>query len=232
MNKVEGLLFYQVVKNIIGQSQTTVNFRAAMDEGRAILVRIPKDIGEEPVHFIGAVMLGQLLNAAYSRQELPEAERKQFHIYADEYQRFATGFSVSLLTECGKFGIGTCVAHQMRGQFVDPRDPNLGATLNTASLIVFQVIGKDADELADQFDHTPPPPEVVGQVEQQTIIQDPIHHLLHKGHRNNRIRELTVSFLQDSRGDDMNAYFVDLMLGKLSFGSAEGLSSVLPVLPC
>ena len=196
MNKVSAFLSNRIVRNIIGQSTTTVDFRQVMDTGKCVLVRLALgEVGREPVRLIGAVLLGQILNAAYSRQELPRSQRRQFHLYVDEYQYFATGYSVALLTEGRKFGVGTCVAHQMRGQFEDPRDPNRGATLNAASLIVFQVIGEDADELAAQFDHTPPPPAVIGQQEKRTTSQDPITHLVRYGHENKQIRELTRRIL-------------------------------------
>ena len=91
------------------------------------------------------MIVAQLLNAAYSRTDTDIKKRKQFHIYADEFQRFATEDFAILLTEARKFGIGVTLAHQMRDQL---DQQNKGATLNVANMVVFKVSGKDAEELA------------------------------------------------------------------------------------
>src|SRR5437660_11861077 len=97
-------------------------------------------------------MIGQLLNAAYARVDTPKSQRRQFNLYADEYQRFATPDFATLFVEARKFGIATTIAHQFRNQ-LDVK--NKGATLNAGTIIVFAVSGEDANELAGQFNITP-----------------------------------------------------------------------------
>jgi hypothetical protein len=110
--------------------------------------------------------------------DIEQKKRKQFNIYADEFQRFATEDFAVMLTEARKFGIATTIAHQMRGQL---DGQNRGATLNVANFVVFRVSGNDAEELARQFDATPPPAELRREEKLQPV-RDVVGHLLSVGH--------------------------------------------------
>lgn len=153
LNKIGRFLVNPVVRNIIVQPQSTLNFRQVMDTGQVLLINLSKgDLGPDNASFLGSVLVNQLLLAALSRRDVPLEERRPFHLYVDEYQNFATESFPQLQSEARKFGITTTVAHQYRDQL---DDDNKGSTLNVANLIVFRVSGKDALELAGQFDNTP-----------------------------------------------------------------------------
>src|SRR5207247_4593870 len=96
------------------------------------------------------------LTAAYAR---PANKRRQFNLYADEFQRFATDDFATLLTEARKFGIATTIAHQARYQ-PGMTDGIRATSLSAKNLVIFEVNSKDADELASEFQRTPPPPAV------------------------------------------------------------------------
>src|SRR5205085_8186674 len=119
--------------------------------GKILLVKLSRR-HELITSLIGSVMVGKILDAAYSREDTPEAERVQFNLYADEYQRFATLDFATLLAEVRKYKVATTIAHQFRDQL---DEKNKGATLNAANLVAYQVSGADAEELAKQFDCTP-----------------------------------------------------------------------------
>jgi hypothetical protein len=140
--------------NIIAQSKSTMSFRDVMDEGKILLVKLDAKLASV-TSLIGSVIIAQCLNAAYSR---PANKRRQFHLYADEFQRFATEDFATLLEEARKFGLGITMAHQNRGQ-LELNDKQAGAnlkqrTLSVGNLIVFRV-PTDAVELAGKFDTTP-----------------------------------------------------------------------------
>lgn len=195
LNKVREFLTQPVVLRIVGQSKSTVNFRQAMDEGKIVLIPLSVGrLGEDVASLLGSVVIGQVLNAALSREELPEEHRRPFHLYADEYQRFATPDFATLLAEARKFKVATTIAHQFRDQFT-LRDPNRGATLNVANKVVFRVSGRDADELASEFDTTPPPPAVIGQKPVLSICQHPADELLRSGHRDQKVKKAVSGFL-------------------------------------
>ena len=153
LNKIGRFLVNPVIRNIIAQPQSTINFRQAMDEGHIILINLSKgDLGTDNSSFLGSVLVNQILLAALTRRDTPQRERRLFHLYVDEYQDFATESFPQLQSEARKFAVTTTVAHQYRDQL---DENNQGSSLNVANLIVFRVSGKDALELSSQFDNTP-----------------------------------------------------------------------------
>jgi hypothetical protein len=139
------------IKQVVGQSRTTLTFRKIMDERKILLVKLSRQ-DRELTNLIGSIVIGQIANAAFSREDTPEDQRVQFNLYADEYQRFSTPTFAELLAEVRKYKIATCVAHQWRQQLdVDNRK----ATLNAGTMVVFEVSGEDGEELAKQFKAEP-----------------------------------------------------------------------------
>ncbi len=180
-----------LTRNIVGQSKTTIHLRSVMDERKILLVKLDARL-PSVTSLIGSMIVAELLNAAYSRSDLPVGKRKQFNLYADEFQRFATEDFATLLTEARKFGIATTIAHQMRDQL---DQQNRGATLNVANVVVFKMSGKDADELAGEFDSTPPPPEIIGWRPILTPKNEVIDHLRKQGHTNAHVSAFVIDYL-------------------------------------
>jgi hypothetical protein len=154
LNKLGRFLTNPVVRNIVAQPKSTFDFRDVMDSGKVLLVNLSKGkLGEDNASLIGSTLVGKILIAAMSRAELPQAERRPFHLIVDEYHSFATESFPTLQSEARKFSIDTIVAHQYRDQL---DDLNRGSTLNVGNFIIFRVSGRDARELAMQFDNAPP----------------------------------------------------------------------------
>src|SRR5437588_12691118 len=137
-------LLQPLPRNIVGQGKTTVNIQQVMDERKILLVKLSAQL-DQVTSLVGTLMIALFLNAAYSRASLPINKRKQFNLYADEFQRFATEDFATLLTEARKFGIATTIAHQTRQQL---GEKNRSTSLQAANLVVFRVTGPDAHELA------------------------------------------------------------------------------------
>jgi len=157
LNKIGRFITNPVIRNIVGQPESTINLREVMDEGKILLVNLSKgDLGSDNSSLLGAVLVNQLLIASLSRREIPEEKRRPFHLYVDEYQNFATKTFPQLQSEARKYAIDTTVAHQFRDQL---DDENKGSTLNVANVICLRVSGKDSIEIAQQFDLTPPEAE-------------------------------------------------------------------------
>src|SRR5438046_7312523 len=124
-----------------------------MDEGKILLVKLSAQY-QSVSNLIGSMLIALILNAAYAR---PANKRRQFNLYADEFQRFATEDFATLLSEARKFGVATTIAHQ----YIDQLDhANKGASVNAANLVAFSVSGQDAAELAKELDSTPPPRDI------------------------------------------------------------------------
>ncbi len=153
VNKIEGYIINRKLRRIIGQSRTTINFREVMDckPGKIVLVRLPSD-NEGMTELLGKMLIAQLLAAAFSRRTIPLWQRKQVHIYCDEFELYASDDITRLLKECRKYGMAVTIAHQSR-DFIDLK--NKAASLQVANLIVLRITRKDADEVAGNFDCTP-----------------------------------------------------------------------------
>ncbi len=191
LNKVDEFLSQTILRNVFGQAHTTLDFRQVMDEGKILLVKLPGRY-EDITSLVGSIIIGQLLNAALSRADMPEQKRRQFNLYVDEFQRFSTPDMATLLVEARKYAICSCIAHQFRDQL---DQANQGATLNAASMIVFRVSGEDAEELAREFDCTPPSPDIIGFRPILTPKQNVVEHLVRNGHTNEVVNAFVQTYL-------------------------------------
>lgn len=140
----------KMIRNIIGQSQSSFSFRTVMDEGKILLINLAKGaIGEENSNFLGLVLVPRILMAAMSRQDMPEETRKDFYLYVDEFQNFATPDFAQILSEARKYRLDLTVANQFIGQVEEEvKNAVFG---NVGSIISFRVGVTDASYLAHEF---------------------------------------------------------------------------------
>jgi hypothetical protein len=193
MNKVNSFLHEPMVRNIVSQSRSSIDFRAVMDSGKILLVKLSPQF-EEASRLIGAIIIGKLLMAAYSREDTQEDKRRQFNLYCDEYQRFATSDFANLIQEAGrKFRVPVTLSHQTLSQL---DEGNRAAAQGAANMIVFRVIGDDAKDLAKNFD-TKPTQEIIGEEPIRAPVADVISHLVKRGHNDKRVTRFAQSCLQN-----------------------------------
>lgn len=188
------LLTKEYVRHVISQSQTTVDFAAAMRDRKVILLDLPAYLPEDDKKFLGTVVISELLHVTRNRQLLPESDRGQFCVFVDEFQNFATSrdFGV-LITEGRKFGIATTIAHQERfGQLSEDKKIQ-GATAVVGNKIIFQATVNDARELAPEFFKEPP--FEMRKERELVISQSPVAALL-AGHTNPEIRQFVDLYLR------------------------------------
>jgi hypothetical protein len=140
----------RTMRNIIGQSVSAFDFRHCMDEGKILLINLSKGkLGEENSSFLGLVLIPKILVAAMSRQEIPEEKRRDFYLYVDEFQNFATPDFATILSEARKYHLNLTVANQFIGQMEDEvKNAVFG---NVGSLISFRVGVTDASYLQREY---------------------------------------------------------------------------------
>ena len=143
----------KMIRNIIGQSQSSFSFRTVMDESKILLINLAKGaIGEENSNFLGLVLVPRILMAAMSRQDVPEDARRDFYLYVDEFQNFATPDFAQILSEARKYRLNLTVANQFIGQVEEEvKNAVFG---NVGSIIAFRVGVTDASYLAHEFTPT------------------------------------------------------------------------------
>ncbi|GAB4218614.1 MAG: hypothetical protein Fur009_0140 [Candidatus Microgenomates bacterium] len=140
----------KTMRNIIGQSKSAFDFRKVMDEGKILLINLSKGkLGEENSSFLGLVLIPKILIAAMSRQEIPEEKRRDFFLYVDEFQNFATPDFATILSEARKYHLNLTVANQFIGQ-MDEEVKN-AVFGNVGTLITFRVGVTDASYIQREY---------------------------------------------------------------------------------
>jgi hypothetical protein len=142
-----------MMRNMIGQSESSFNFRRAMDEGKILLISLAKGkIGEENSNFLGLILVPKILVAAMSRQDVPQDARRDFYLYVDEFQNFATPDFAQILSEARKYRLNLIVANQFIGQIEEEiKNAIFG---NVGTIVSFRVGVSDANYLQHEFQPT------------------------------------------------------------------------------
>ncbi len=146
-NKINRVLSSPDLRNILCQPRSTLHMRRIMDEGKIVIVNLSKGaLGEGNAALMGALVVNAVAQTALSREDTPEAQRRVFHLYADEYQSFATDSFAVILSEARKYALTLTLAHQFLEQV--PAALRQAAFGNCGSLIALRVGAEDADIIA------------------------------------------------------------------------------------
>jgi CxxC-x17-CxxC domain-containing protein len=154
-NKVGQFLSTSIIRNVVGQPKSTVDIFKIMNEGKIFLVNVSKGrIGEDNSALLGGMIITKIQLAAMERVRIPEDERKDFYLYVDEFQNFATDSFANILSEARKYRLNLTVAHQYTAQLENKdgskvRDAVFG---NVGTMIIFRVGADDADFLEKEFE--------------------------------------------------------------------------------
>ena len=152
LNKIGAFIFDPDVRAIVGQRESTINFREILDHQLVVLINLPKGImGEENSRLLAAFIVAQFQKAALARAD--SSQRQPFYLYLDEFQNYTTDNIEDILSESRKYGLSLTVAHQYLAQLT----PNLrDGLMNNAGLIVpFRTGHKDEVELSKEIFPTP-----------------------------------------------------------------------------
>lgn len=150
-SKMNVFIANDLVRPIIAQQQSSINFRQIMDEGKILIVNLSKGkLGEINSYLLGMIIVGKILLAAFSRADIPEEKRKDFYLYIDEFQNVTTKTITTVLAEARKYRLAMIFAHQFIGQLdEDTRKAIFG---NVGSMLAFRVGPEDAEYLATEFE--------------------------------------------------------------------------------
>lgn len=140
----------KTMRNIIGQPHSAFSIRKAMDEQKIILCNLSKGIlGEEDAKFLGLILVPKVLTAAMARQDMAMEDRKDFYLYVDEFQNYATEDFAVILSEARKYRLNLIVANQFVSQ-IDEEVKN-AVFGNVGTMIAFRVGVPDANFLQHEF---------------------------------------------------------------------------------
>ena len=150
-NKVGQFLSSSLIRNIVGQTVSSFNIREAMDSRKILIINLSKGrIGEDNGALLGAMLITKIQLAAMGQVDIPEEERKDFYLYVDEFQNFATESFANILSEARKYRLNLILANQYVTQIDETvRDAIFG---NAGSLVSFRVGAMDAEFLEKEFE--------------------------------------------------------------------------------
>jgi CxxC-x17-CxxC domain-containing protein len=149
-NKVGQFLSSSLIRNIVGQTQSSFDIRNAMDTQKILIINLSKGrIGEDNGALLGAMMITKIQLAAMGRVDIAEEDRKDFYLYVDEFQNFATESFANILSEARKYRLNLILANQYITQIDEKvRDAIFG---NAGTIISFRVGAMDAEFLEKEF---------------------------------------------------------------------------------
>ena len=163
-NKVGQFLSTSIIRNVVGQSKSTINIFDMMNEGKIFLVNVSKGrIGEDNAALLGGMIITKIQLAAMERVRIPEESRKDFYLYVDEFQNFVTDAFAGILSEARKYRLNLTVAHQYTAQLVVDKSSAVRDAVfgNVGTMVVFRVGSDDAEFLESEFDPEFTPQDIV-----------------------------------------------------------------------
>ncbi|MBU1291887.1 type IV secretion system DNA-binding domain-containing protein [Patescibacteria group bacterium] len=147
VNKLSQFLSNPLMRNIFGQKENKVDLEKIMNEKKILLISLSKGkLGEESSSFFGSMFITKIYQAGMARASMPEADRKDFYLYVDEFQNLVTDTFENLFTESRKYGLCITVAHQYIAQLLT----QVLATVlgNIGTIVIFRIGGDDAVKMA------------------------------------------------------------------------------------
>ena len=152
LNKLSSVLLRPTVRNIMGQSRSTIDLAGCMNNGGILLVSLAKGLlGEETSRLLGSFLVARMWQTAMKRAAQPVAERRDFMLYLDEFQDYLhlPQNLDDVLVAARGYHLGLVLAHQHLGQLNDSTRETLSA--NARTRVVFQCGPDDARSLAREF---------------------------------------------------------------------------------
>jgi hypothetical protein len=150
LNKVGQFTSSPTIRQIIGTYHSTINLEDIMNSGKVLLVNLSQGkIGEDNAALLGAMIITQLQLAAMNRIRIPEEERKDFYLYVDEFQNFATSAFAKILSEARKYRLDLTLANQYVGQLGEELQKAIFG--NAGTLISFVIGSADAKLMSSEF---------------------------------------------------------------------------------
>lgn len=153
VSKFGAFLSNEMMRNIIGQTKSSFNLRDVMDNGKILLVDLSKGrTGELNSQLLGMIFVMKFQAAAMGRANIPEDQRRDFSLYVDEFQNFATESFETILSEARKYRLNLILANQFMTQLTDKiREAIIG---NVGTIISGRIGTTDAELMAKKFTPT------------------------------------------------------------------------------
>lgn len=150
LNKVGQFVTSPLIRTVIGQPKSTIKLDDVMNGGKILLANLSQGrLGEDNAALLGAMLITKFQLAAMHRVSLPEEQRRDFYLYVDEFQNFATGSFIKIMSEARKYRLDIMLANQYMAQI--PEEVTKAILGNAGTVMTFAVGANDADILTKEF---------------------------------------------------------------------------------
>ncbi len=150
LNKVGQFVTSPLIRNVVNTTNSSFDIEDVMNSGKILLVNVSQGkLGEDNSALLGAMIITKIQLAAMSRVYIPEEERRDFFLYIDEFQNFATNSFVKILSEARKYRLSLILANQYMAQI--PDEVKAAIFGNAGSMISFILGAQDADWMQKEF---------------------------------------------------------------------------------
>lgn len=152
LNRIKRFVASENIRAITLQPKTTIDFRKAMDEGKVILCNLsPEKISKQEANILAVILIDKIIQAAYSRVDIPEKQRKRFYFYMDEFGEYVCDDIGEGLVALRKYGLSFVLAHQMLEQLREESPILYHAVMsNTQIKIAFGTSYDDAELMSKE----------------------------------------------------------------------------------
>jgi type IV secretory pathway TraG/TraD family ATPase VirD4 len=174
LNKVGQFLSTEIIRNILGQSKSSINLREIMDDKKILIVNVSKGkLGEDNSNLLGSLILAKLQIAAMGRVDQKEEKRQDFYLYVDEFQNFTNDSFASILSEARKYRLNLILAHQYISQLTENGNFKVKNAIfgNVSNLIVFRLGAQDAPEIIKELNGKFTIQDIINLKKAQVIVQ-------------------------------------------------------------
>ncbi len=145
--RIERFLFSEIARRVMEDYISTINFEQIMDEGKILICNFSKGkLGEDNMRLFGTMVLGEIQLATQKRARKELESRRDFFVYVDEFQNFATRSFVDMMAESRKYGVYVTIVEQSTSQQRDRDVVNI-IFANVGTFICFKNSNTADEEL-------------------------------------------------------------------------------------
>lgn len=150
LNKVGQFVTSPLIRTVIGHPKSTISLDDVMNQGKILLANLSQGrLGEDNAALLGAMLITKLQLAAMHRVNTPEEQRRDFYLYVDEFQNFATGSFIKIMSEARKYRLDIMLANQYMAQI--PEEVQKAILGNAGTIMTFSLGASDATILFKEF---------------------------------------------------------------------------------
>jgi hypothetical protein len=153
LHRLQRFLGTPLIRNIVGQTRSTIELRQAMDQRQIVLFDL-SGIGVTNAQFLGSLLTLLYRQAALSREGASAGRLPPHFLFMDECSWFISRTVGEMTDQVRKFGLGLILAAQRLGQ-LKPVETREAVFANVSSLIAFQMGDQAEAQYLERHLNTP-----------------------------------------------------------------------------